>query len=324
MTRETKIGLLVGLAFIIVVAILLSDPVNNANEPQAAIGDTASTVRQGLTVPAPTAAANDRSATAIITPNRAPSREPILTPTEAAQQSPRAEVSVGPAASPLKPIIPIPSNDDSQVAMQPGGSGQDNNAVVSPPTPPTHSNTEALQRAAADAGEPVVSTDRDSTTTVSTNAPNLPGKQHYIAQPGDSVSRMANRLMGANTKANRAAIIAANPSLKQNPDRVIVGASYVIPAAAAAALAPAASDADAQPSAPTDADQAPASTEKQPTRWYVVKPNDNLWRIATDEVGDASAVADILSLNKDVLKGGKTLQPNMRLRLPPKTVATAD
>jgi nucleoid-associated protein YgaU len=324
MTRETKIGLLVGLAFIIVVAILLSDPVNNANEPQAAIGDTASSVRQSLTVPAPTGSANDRSATTIITPNRAPSREPILTPTEAAQQTPQTEVSVGPSGGPLKPIIPTPNSDDSHVAMQQGASGQDNNAVVSPGTPPAHSNTDALQRAAETGGEPVVSINRDSNTPVSTNTSASPGKQRYTAQAGDTLSRMAGRLMGANTKANRAAIIAANPSLKINPDRVIVGASYVIPGAATAVAAPAPSDADAQASPAPDADQTPASTEKQTTRWYVVKPNDNLWRIATDEVGDASAVADIISLNKDVLKGGATLQPNMRLRLPPKTVASAD
>ena len=36
MTRETKIGLLVGLAFIIVIGILLSDHINSSNDPAPA------------------------------------------------------------------------------------------------------------------------------------------------------------------------------------------------------------------------------------------------------------------------------------------------
>jgi LysM repeat protein len=323
MTRETKIGLLVGLAFIIVVAILLSDPVNNANEPPAAIADTINNVRQSTMVPAASAPANPGT-TAIITPNRTPIHEQILTPTEAAQQTAQNEIHISAANPPLKPIITTPNQDDS-LNMQQASAGQEN-AIV-PPTPPGH--PDALQEAAAKQGEKIVRADQpdqDSPGAASgqddppTPAAPAASKQHYTAQSGDSVSKMAARLMGANTKANRAAIIAANPSLKQNPDRVIVGAAYVIPAAAAS---PAPSDTDAQTPAPSDVAQAPAP-DKLPTRWYVVKPNDSLWRIATNEVGDSAAVAEIESLNKDVLKGSQTLQANMRLRLPPKTVASAD
>src|SRR3954471_6614091 len=53
MTRETKIGLLVGLAFIIVIGILLSDQLMRSTEPPAAplatVGDT---LRKGTTTPA--------------------------------------------------------------------------------------------------------------------------------------------------------------------------------------------------------------------------------------------------------------------------------
>jgi nucleoid-associated protein YgaU len=322
MTRETKIGLLVGLAFIIVVAILLSDPVNNANEPQAAINDTASTVRQSLTIPAPTAPVIDR--TTVITPNRAPSREPILTQTEAADQTARDEVKVGPGSAPLKPIVPsTPSSDNQQVAMQGGTSGQEN-AVVTPVAPPAPSIPEDLRHVAAKAGEPLVSTSSHEPTSTDPETTAIPAaKQRYTAEAGDSVSKMAGRLMGANTRANRAAIIAANPSLQKDPNRVIVGETYTIPGVAtAAAPAPASSDVDAQTPAPTEVAVAPAG--KQSTRWYTVKPNDSLWRIATNEVGDSAAVSEIMSLNKDILKGKSTLQADMRLRLPPKTVASAD
>ena len=50
MTRETKIGLLVGLAFIIVIGILLSD--YNRNEPQAAaLNAVAGDVQKGGNTP---------------------------------------------------------------------------------------------------------------------------------------------------------------------------------------------------------------------------------------------------------------------------------
>src|SRR5438094_142401 len=52
MTRETKIGLLVGLAFIIVIGILLSDHLTQTNEPQQAqLAQVAGNVRTGVAVP---------------------------------------------------------------------------------------------------------------------------------------------------------------------------------------------------------------------------------------------------------------------------------
>ena len=52
MTRETKIGLLVGLAFIIIVGILLSEPLSHSGEVQPApLPGIAQNVRNGVTTP---------------------------------------------------------------------------------------------------------------------------------------------------------------------------------------------------------------------------------------------------------------------------------
>ncbi len=52
MTRETKISLLVGLAFIIVMGILLTDHMRSAGEPpQAALQDAGVAVRQAVNAP---------------------------------------------------------------------------------------------------------------------------------------------------------------------------------------------------------------------------------------------------------------------------------
>ena len=54
MTRETKIGLLVGLAFIIVIGILLSDHMTSTTQPpQAMLVDAAPNVRESVVAPAP-------------------------------------------------------------------------------------------------------------------------------------------------------------------------------------------------------------------------------------------------------------------------------
>src|SRR6476646_4079079 len=51
-TRETKIGLLVGLAFIIVIGILLSDHLTSSTEPmQAALGQAGDSARQAVATP---------------------------------------------------------------------------------------------------------------------------------------------------------------------------------------------------------------------------------------------------------------------------------
>src|ERR1700712_1011167 len=52
MTRETKIGLLVGLAFIIIVGILLSEPLSHSGDVQPApLPGIAQNVRNGVTTP---------------------------------------------------------------------------------------------------------------------------------------------------------------------------------------------------------------------------------------------------------------------------------
>src|SRR5206468_1437537 len=55
----------------------------------------------------------------------------------------------------------------------------------------------------------------------------------YTARAGDNVSKLAAVLLGSDTQANRDAIISNNASLKSNPDRVVAGQTYWIPAPAA-------------------------------------------------------------------------------------------
>ena len=52
----------------------------------------------------------------------------------------------------------------------------------------------------------------------------------YTAAAGDTVSKLALKLLGSDTAANRDLIIQSNPSLKADPDQLTAGRTYWIPA----------------------------------------------------------------------------------------------
>jgi nucleoid-associated protein YgaU len=290
MTRETKISLLVGLAFIIVIGILLSDHFRATQElPQAVLADVGATARRATNAPG----------TANPPINFVPPSE-----TSPSQSVPTHEELTRPPS----PVIasPIPSNqsgseipriDNSNPTAQP----EDHGADV--PTP-----EKSLANIAARGGEPLVPANIDGTDRLEQGtapAPAVAGPRQYTAREGDTVSRMAAKFLGGNTRANRQAIIDANPALQDDPDTVIVGKTYVIPTSVGA-------------STPIGRNSPAAAAGY----FYTVKEGDSLWRIANDELGDPSAVEAIKALNETILRGDDhdVVIPGMRLRLPARPV----
>jgi hypothetical protein len=307
MTRETKIGLLVGLAFIIVIGILLSDHFSSTMEPpQATLSGAAAAVRDAVNSPG-----TANPPITMVTPRETPPTEAVPTHDELAQPpSPVIPSDTGRnSATPIAPqrdvaIAPPAANQTDQVAGADGpGPGGDN-----------------LTQAAHRRGEALVPSNLDgSPKSAAAPAPaDGGGTRKYIAQSGDSVSRMASRLMGGNTRANRQALIDANPALQDDPDKVIVGQSYVIPGRAEASAPAPTEMASAAPS--------PAAAPSQMGGIYTVQEGDSLWKIANDQLGDPSAIDAIKELNMDVLKGDDhdVITPGMKLRLPGKPVASAN
>ena len=331
MTRETKIGLLVGLAFIIVVAILLTDHTTTATDPRpASLPDVGSNVRQSVASPAapPPPAETVRAPI----PTRADLTPPP--PAEPARQPVRI-VEVGPGSPSATPIA-ISQNpaDDRSAAGEPVPQLPPLDGV--PPPPTSGRNGKPLARGGpADLvsqhpDEFVNAADAASARTAAqgkngkpATAPVAPPKT-YVAEAGDSVSKIAAKAMGGNTKANRDALVKANASLQAEGNLVYVGKSYVIPSAGA--TAPAAEQATADRRQPPATEPGPfrAPPPSAPnTVWYTVKENDNLWRIAARELGDGNRWTQIKDVNRDVLKGGETVKANMRIRLPKSPAATA-
>ncbi|MEA2707443.1 MAG: hypothetical protein QOF78_44 [Phycisphaerales bacterium] len=323
MTRETKIGLLVGLAFIIVIGILLSDHLTSATEPQQAqLAQVAGNVRNGVAVPG--GAQAQPPITQVAPPANVTPHQQVMTKEELTPKQPPVEiVKIGGPA----PVV----NDAKAQATEPPitivGTATSSTTHVKALDP----SKNPLARVAESFNEPIVpvaDTGRPEPTKPLIAAAALPpGARQYKAGAGDSVSRMTARFLGADTKANRDALIAANPTLQKNPDIVVMGRTYVIPAAPTASAAPAATP--AAPATPVEVTPAPAPAVPadvapvKPESFYIVKGGDTLTKIAVEQLGSAAGVPAIIDLNKETLKGKDVIRPNMKLRLPARPLAAA-
>ncbi len=349
MTRETKIGLLVGLAFIIVIGILLSDHMTSTTEPpKAPLSAAGENVRQAVMTPASQGgqAAGTVAAAAVgpgagtVTPGQpvytreelaaaAAQQQQQLQQQQAAQQRPPVTIQVGPgpASHAQPPVITQGPVQPPPNVVTPAAPAPDAPVAIAP-TGRQQPNLHPLQRVASRHGEELVTFGADGATQqppTQSGVPMTPLRE-YKAQAGDSLSKIALRFMGSAGKANRDAIVRANPSLHQNPDRIIEGRTYLIPPPPAVEAQPTTTTPQvvnaAQPAATNEAQAAAGS---QGFAWYTVKENDNLWKIAAEQCGTGNAWAELKELNRDILKGGEMVRPNMRIRIPSRPVAsTAD
>ena len=355
MTRETKIGLLVGLAFIIVIGILLSDHLTSTTEPQQAqLAQVAGNVRNGVAVPG--GANVPPPITQVQPPQNVAPQQPVMTKEELTPRQPPVEiVKIG------GPQNPTPAQTQQQQPPHDSaiadGKAQ---APTEPPitmvdsTSPAHGKPDPsknpLARVAEAFKEEIVPVGDSSAKQEPKSEPTKPliaaaalppGARQYKAAAGDTVSRLAARFLGGDSKANRDAIIACNPTLQKNPDIIVLGRTYVIPAAPTASVAaaplpgtPATPAAPTPTPAPVEVAHSPTpapmpSTPATPTAsdkpesFYVVKPGDSLTKIAVEQLGSATGVPALMDLNKEILKGKDTIHPNMKLRLPAKPLAAA-
>jgi nucleoid-associated protein YgaU len=350
MTRETKIGLLVGLAFIIVVGILISDHVNSSTDPLPAnLPQTAKVIDQSVGSPD----RNDGKMTVVNPPQPVIPQNPVQTQHD---PQPPADggstiVQVGPGGDPsmLRPPAAraIDSNPPRTLEITPpnggdtAGDGNPNTALANnppasawpaQPTSPNSRTPIADNRGSTGSNELVNQHPQD---LVPVNKPPVgiddprpvAGIRQVKAEEGDTVTRLAQKYLGANNKANRETIIKANPSMTPDGHLVIAGRTYLIPGAsngttAGQTLAP--TPIAQNPAPPTPAPRAKPQALPPGMTIYSVKENDSLWKIAAEQLGSGSRYAEIRDLNQDVLKGSEQLHVNMRLKLPAKAVASTN
>ena len=322
MTRDAKIGLLVGLAFILIVGILLSEHVTSATAPQqASLAQAGDRVRKATGAPvAPQAVVepvsvdpNPQPKTSVVTRDVIDS--PVLPPT--------ARIELGPAQGGKINVIRIDTPQDSLASAK---EVQPDQTAAAPQTMLAATNGTAaneksdhpLQDAARAGGMELVDV-KTINGPGETKRPELPPiangskVKEYVAQPNDSLGKIASRQLGANTPANRAAIIALNPSLQKDNNRILTGAKYLIPADAwSAALGVEMTEVVAAKKEPAQPVAASQSTT------YTVVAGDSLWKIAERECGSATLIDQLKQLNTDVLGEAETVKVGMKLKLPTK------
>jgi nucleoid-associated protein YgaU len=296
MTRETKIGLLVGLAFIIVIGILLSDHFTTATQPhQAALTTTIDDVLGSTRTLGPR-----RQNSAPLDPPNVEPRGPILVqPDPSLERREHVEVGAGnrgqrvidvteqPEIPAMPDIAQIPDVRGSAVGVNENILAHTEPVVILP-QPPVNTNTS--------------NTAKENKT--------------YTAETGDTLGKIAGKAMGGNTKANRDAILKANPKLAENPNKINIGDSLNIPVQTAAVS----TNAKPEPKDNVVKETTPAVASSSTD--YVVKEGDNLHKIAREQCGNTSFVSQIQEMNKDLLKGSDKLKISMKLKLPPKQVAS--
>lgn len=331
MTRETKIGLLVGLAFIIVIGILLSDHVNSSTDPvRAESTKIYDTVERSVSAPD----TRSEGQTVVVAPAPVVPQNPLPIGHDQPSTPGVSIIRIQPGGDPSAvriappPIVstqnpaPQPPPDANVQVSPPAGNGE----VASSETGNTAAGAavpETLRKLANANGEDLVpaggpTANGPRNTSPHTTSPAGTGAAAYRqikAEEGDTVSKLAAKYLGANNKATREAIIKANPSMTVDGHLVFAGHTYLIPLAAAAPVAP---------QAPERQQPAPPSAAPTKFTYYTVKENDKLWRIAAEQLGSGTRWTEIRDLNPDVLKGGEQLQVGMRLKLPPRAVASSN
>jgi nucleoid-associated protein YgaU len=307
MTRETKIGLLVGLAFIITVGILLSNYMADKTELRSAPLEIAADTGHRAVVPPGESRAP--TITRVIVPNDVTPPAPVPTREELTVRQPTSDIAIGgPTQNQQQQPTPGPVADGGQ---------------------PVNND---LANAARQHGEELIPADQhpqpDRVLPLKPAAP-----KSYVVQAGDNLNKIATKTMGSSTKATRDAILKANPKLAANPNKLIAGESLTIPSAATPAPTAPSGPVAVLPLVPvkptdksTDKPAAkPLDTRVASTNVYIVKEGDNsLWSIAREQVGTPQAIPAIKELNKDVLKGGDIIRVGMRLKMPAKTIAMAN
>jgi hypothetical protein len=194
---------------------------------------------------------------------------------ESAAVAPTLKIQVQSLPTPqAAPVPPLAASTDENPAPVPSDA----------PAPAVAAAPVAKPQAPADSASP------PDTTQPSVAAGSR--ELRYSARPGDSVSVLAAALLGSDNADNRNAIIAANPSLQDDPDRVIAGKTYrisILPGAPMAAAArPDQSSANAStPTTQPDADQLVQAGSDRELR-YTAKAGDTVSTLAQALLGSDS------------------------------------
>jgi len=302
MTSDAKIGLLLGLVFIFIIAFII-------NGLPRFRGDKDN---------------NELTTKMVSTQNNSPGLgakerkvQESLTLTESAKDQ---TITENPAFSAdekedVRAIFPVPTGDSSVREILAGKTTE----VFTP--------TAGEQVRQSKLPAPIVGPVAGDKADV--NKPDVTAKagwpKTYIVNENDSLAVIAKKLYGeqeGNKKISITRIFEANKNVLKSPDAIYVGQKLTIPA-------PLSVSADTSKTkgvfsssifekVKSIAPKLPFTNDTKPktSGEYVVKEGDNLWRIAAAQLGNGNRYKEISKLNADIVKDEDTLVVGMRLKLP--------
>ncbi len=339
MAKETKVGVLTGLAFIICFAVVLANRGTNLTVPtvnhyNSRLGGDTSATQPGHT-----------------------NSIPEVVPVHYVQQNgtdrgsnPGRNV---PTPSGDRMAAVPPSNDQTlglnqiQTAIKQGHLIQQpiQNAVQ-PSAEPSRPVQEATLTAQYPSTAPVFN--QPQQLPQSGNGGVQPDVVKHVVAPGETLWSVASRVYGRKSASLVKAIYEANRSVMTSPDSVKAGMELVVPRVVGAEMqsaAPqtlAAAPTTSTKKTPTKSEKpdngnekskstkpardtrvADASTSKtsdkssgDDTRWYQVRKNDGLMDIAREQLGDAGRWEEIYKMNKDKFADPAKIREGVRIKLP--------
>ncbi len=336
MTSDAKIGLLLGLVFIFIIAFVINGlprfrsavrsadatQIMNVGEENIGIAarehraqDTIDTARwqSGQIQEQQTAFhSNDNTADG--------SDNTTLPPEGISHQGSSEDMASGNPSSSLPESFYFPGRTRYQMPFT-------GNPFMAEPTSPSSTssddnNRETRSERVDTPVVPVTPAVQDVPSQQRTVAPAGPNVQNttYVVQDGDNLSKIAKKFYGpeeGNKIANVTLIFEANRDVMKSIDDVRSGKKIVIPSL---------------PAATTTGTNNPSAIFQNPQfmrvgsiggvpdtgRWYVVKDNDSLWNISAEHLSKGSRYTEIIKLNTDKLSEDNNykLIPGMQLRLP--------
>ena len=295
MTSDAKIGLLLGLVFIFVIAFIINGLPNFRDGTDNNELTTNMMIRQDNPLGLPPSQVETQS---------------DFNWTERLSNQPPGLDEVGPGFATIsheqqiRSITPLPENP----------------SVVEGPIQATK------DQPTADPGTPAPLPAKETESKKPTTAKLLPPKI-YVVKEDDNLTAIAKKFYGpeqGNKISNITRIFQANRKLLKSIHEVYVGQKIIIPPLPTSTpdkIKPA----DTLPRTIFEKVKSIGRThllrdrqEAKQSGWYVVREGDNLWKIAAAQLGTGSRYGEISKLNANILDDEDYVVAGMRLKMPPR------
>lgn len=374
MTSDAKIGLLLGLIFIFVIAFIINGlpSLRPQSKAEAVPSNEMPTHEDNLGIVDATQKAREQMSWEDLLPNeqgdepRAPVTTTKSTELTAAPQSEGTLASGNPGDG-IRSILPSADGiekltrglgDIVQTLAKASPSATQEKATEPAPTVEVAKAQPASQPKPV--SEPKVDikpertqaaeTPKPTRTTASTSG----ASRTYTVVDGDTLASVAKKVYGVeegNRIINNQRIFEANRDILKTANDIVVGQQLVIPPAAkpkpkpdnvlpktlfekveaigkrqvpapekaqTVKQTPASAPAKTEPAKPAVVTKTEPAKPAAGERWYTVQDGDNLWKIASTQLGSGARYEEIVKLNGDILKNGVSVGIGTRLRLPSK------